>query len=92
MPGRKGALLGRVVELMEFPGDVVLNLPRLIMIGNAQMTVENHRGLVRYDPASITIGVGAYQLVIEGENLVIGTVDTETVTIRGTISRVSFEV
>jgi sporulation protein YqfC len=86
-----GGLLKRFAQALELPGDVVLNLPRVTIVGNALVTVENHRGLVRYDPSSITIGAGSFQIVVEGEGMVIGTVETETITIRGTIIRVGFE-
>lgn len=92
MPHQKSSLGGRFASFFELPGDVVLNLPKVTLIGNNQMSVQNHRGLVRYDPNSITIGAGGYQMVIEGEDLAIGTVDTEEISIRGTISRIVFEV
>ncbi|MDP2857013.1 MAG: sporulation protein YqfC [Bacillota bacterium] len=88
----KGGLIRRFAQAFELPGDVVLNLPRVTIVGNALVTVENHRGLVRYDPGSITIGAGGFQIVVEGESMVIGTVEAETITIRGTIARVGFEV
>ena len=88
----KGGLIKRFAQALELPGDVVLNLPRVTIVGNALVTVENHRGLVRYDPSSITIGAGGFQIVVEGESMVIGTVEVETITIRGTITRVGFEV
>jgi len=92
MPPKKSILGTRIAEVFELPGDVVLNLPRVTLIGNAQMAVENHRGLVRYDPASITVGCGGYQMIVDGESLVIGNVSNEELIIRGTILRIVFEV
>ena len=92
MPQRRDGIGGRISSVFELPGDVVMNLPRVTMIGNVEMLVENHRGLVRYDPLSITIGAGDYQMVVEGDGLVIETVDTEGISIRGTIARITLEV
>jgi len=89
---QKAGLIKRFSQAFELPGDVVLNVPRVTIVGNAVVTIENHRGLVRYDPSSITIGAGGFQIVIEGESMVIGIVEAETITIRGTITRVGFEV
>ncbi len=89
---KKPGLMKRFSQALELPGDVVLNLPRVTIVGNAVVTIENHRGLVRYDPSSITIGAGGFQIIIEGESMVIGVVEAETITIRGTITRVGFEV
>ncbi len=91
MTQRKSDLGSRFASFFELPGDVVLNIPRLTLIGNTQMSVENHRGIIKYDPCSIVLGAGGYQVLVEGDDLVIGAVSMEQVTIRGNITRITFE-
>ena len=40
-------------EIFDLPKDIMLNLPRISMIGNNQMMVENHKGIIEYTPQRI---------------------------------------
>ena len=41
-------MLGAVAELFDLPADVVAGLPRLEMVGNRQLYLEHHTGLLSY--------------------------------------------
>ena len=45
MPSLK-TLIGAVVDL---PKDLVLNLPRITLVGDLQLVIENHRGIEDFD-------------------------------------------
>jgi len=88
----RGRRFGRgVADLFEIPEDVVLNVPRITIIGNLQMIIENHRGLIEYSPGTIRVGTGDGQLVILGEDLAVGSVFAEDLSIMGRFSRLVFE-
>ncbi|RJQ06681.1 MAG: sporulation protein YqfC [Bacillota bacterium] len=80
-----------VASLFEIPEDIVLNLPRVTIIGNLQMIIENHRGLVEYSPTQIRVAAGNGQLTITGNELAIGSVFTEDLSIMGRFASVTFE-
>ena len=42
----QGGILGGVAELFDLPVDVVAGLPRLELIGNRQLYLERHTGLL----------------------------------------------
>jgi sporulation protein YqfC len=50
-----------VSEMFELPKEITLNMPKISLIGNNQMLVENHRGIIEYTPNIIrvnsTVGV-----------------------------------
>ncbi|NLZ44307.1 MAG: sporulation protein YqfC [Clostridia bacterium] len=44
-----------LVNSFDLPGEVLLDLPRLVMLGNSRMVVENHRGLLEYTEETVRI-------------------------------------
>lgn len=80
----------RLTELLELPADVTLDLPRVLIIGQLHLTVENHRGLVEYSEERVIIGVPTGRLVVLGDDLAIGFIDANEVTVLGQIRSVRF--
>lgn len=80
----------RLTDLLELPADVTLDLPRVQIIGQIHLTVENHRGLVEYSDQRVIIGVPTGRLVVQGDDLAIGFINAEEVTVLGLIRGVHF--
>ncbi len=80
----------RLANLLELPSDVVLDLPRVVLVGNVQAVIENHRGLIEYSPGRVRVGLDAGQLVLTGESLVIGTVGAEDMIILGRLTGLEY--
>lgn len=76
--------------MFELPKDLVMDIPRITLLGNLQITIENHRGILEYGPERIVIGVTTGQLTITGWDLAIGTVYPEEITISGRVAGLSF--
>ena len=54
------------------PGEVLLDLPRLVMLGNSRLVVENHRGLLEYTEETVRIKTaqgGEIRVTGQGLNL-----------------------
>ena len=34
----------KILNKLEFPSDISMDLPKIIVIGNREITIENHRG------------------------------------------------
>lgn len=80
----------RLTKVLEFPPDVILDLPRLIMEGNTRLTIENHGGVVEYSTERIRLRIHDGELMITGEKLIIATILGDEVEIEGNITRVDF--
>lgn len=80
----------RLTDLLELPADVTLDLPRVLIIGQIHLTVENHRGLVEYSGERVIIGVPTGRLVVHGDDLAIGFINADEVTVLGQIRNVHF--
>ncbi len=79
-------------DIFEFPREVVLGFPRLILVGNLQLMVENHRGVIAYSDQVIRIGASNGELVIRGRELQIKNLYAEELMIRGIIEGLDYEV
>jgi len=62
-----------------------LNLPRITMIGDIHIYVENHRGILRFTSQEIILKVTNGEIKIKGSNLVIKMLLTEEILIEGKI-------
>lgn len=80
----------QVADLFEMPKDIVMNLPKLTLIGNILMYLENHRGIIQYDPELIRINLMRGELRISGQNLIIRSIVFEEIVIEGRIDQISF--
>ncbi|ADL68713.1 sporulation protein YqfC [Thermoanaerobacterium thermosaccharolyticum] len=74
-----------ILNLVDFPKEVLLNLPKITVIGNTQITVENHRGIIEYIPERIRINSTIGMIRISGKNMIINSVMTEILVITGKI-------
>ncbi|OMF34189.1 sporulation protein YqfC [Paenibacillus sp. FSL H8-0548] len=75
-------------ELLDMPHDVVFDLPRLTMIGDCQLYIENHRGVVHFSSERLRLALSKGQLEVIGSSLVIRTIWTEEVFVEGQISSI----
>ncbi len=87
----RDGLRGQMADWLDLPRDVVLDVPRITLIGDVQLAVENHRGLLEYNSERIAVGTPGGRLAVTGRDLVIGTVSGEAITVRGRIEALRFE-
>lgn len=77
-------------EVMELPGDVVLDLPKITLIGNIQLFIENHRGIIEYSSEGVRISAGNGEVAITGDNLILRNILPDELCIEGIVKSVSF--
>lgn len=87
MPSLKN-LVGAVVDL---PKDLVLNLPRITLVGDLQLVIENHRGIEDFDGGYVRIALERGFVVIKGENLTLRSIHTDEIVVDGAIKALLFE-
>ncbi len=74
-----------LTEIFDLPHEVVMNLPKITIIGNLILEIENHRGIIEYCPEKIRVGVTGGELEVRGENLILSNILPDFINIRGTI-------
>ncbi|OEH93737.1 sporulation protein YqfC [Bacillus solimangrovi] len=72
------------------PADVVMDLPRITMIGQLHIYIENHRGLLVFSDNELRLSLKQGQLLIKGQNFVLKTMLPEEILLEGKIDEVTF--
>lgn len=80
----------KVTEILELPKEVVLDIPKITMIGNGSLIVENYKGIIEYGDSKIRINTGKGIIKIQGDVLFIREITSENVVIIGKISSLEF--
>src|SRR6478672_6868646 len=75
---------------MDLPQDVMMDLPRITMIGHIHIYVENHRGLLAFTDRELRLLLKKGQLLIKGKAFVIKTILPEEILLEGKIDQVQF--
>ena len=86
--GRK--VLSAVAELFDLPGDVVAGLPHLEMIGQRQLFLEHHTGILSYSEEQIDANTPAGVLRVTGAGLNLLAMTAEELRIGGRIDAVEW--
>ena len=77
-----------VSEALELPIDIMMDLPRLTLIGNMEIALLNHKGIIEYTKKIIRINTKSGVFKIMGENLEIKTILSEEIIITGEIQNI----
>ena len=86
-PRREG-LLEKTAEVFDLPGDVVAGLPRIELLGDHQMRMENHRGILAYGSEEIHISGGKLIVKVRGSKLELKAMNAVELLITGEITGV----
>ncbi len=76
--------------MLDLPQDVVFDLPRVTMIGNMQLYVENHRGVLHFSETYLKLALTQGSMEIRGKQLSIRAILSEEVFIEGLIDEVKY--
>ena len=77
-----------ISEALELPIDIMMDLPRLTIIGNMEIALLNHKGIIEYTQKIIRINTKSGVFKIIGENLEIKTILSEEIIIIGEIQSI----
>ncbi|HEY4550250.1 MAG TPA: sporulation protein YqfC [Bacillus sp. (in: firmicutes)] len=79
-----------VTKNMELPQDVMMDLPRITMIGHIHIYIENHRGLITFSDKELRLLLKQGQLLIKGKAFVIKAIKPEEILLEGKIDQVIY--
>ena len=86
--GRRESLLEKTAEAFDLPGDVVAGLPRVELLGDRQLRMENHRGILAYGEEEIHVSGGKLIVKVRGRGLAIRAMNASELLITGEIAGV----
>lgn len=79
-----------VTEFLEIPKDLVLDLPKVTMVGRNELYLENHRGIIEFSSNRLRINLSRGYLEIEGDKLEIKNLMPDEMAISGEIYSVKY--
>ncbi len=88
--GEKEGLLLRASRLFDLPADALAGAPRVEMIGDGELRMGPHRGILAYGPEEIHISGGSLVVVVRGGGLELQAMTPEELLVTGTITAVEF--
>ena len=91
MPGKGEKIKKGIAEVFDIPKDIVLNLPRIVIIGQLQVYIENHDGVQEFKDDYIKLRVPQGTIEIKGSNLVIRNIYSEDLLLDGEIKSIEFK-
>ncbi len=80
----------RIAELFDMPKEVMLDLPKLTVYNDNQLTVENYSGILQYTAEYIRLKTTGKAIGISGNGLELRTITDIDVLIEGEINKIEY--
>ena len=88
--GKAQEYRARMAEMFDLPSDLVAGLAHIELLGDRELLLEGHEGILSYSDAQIDISVGAPVVRVRGANLALRGMTGDEVRIRGRIDSVEY--
>lgn len=79
-----------MADFLEIPRDLVMDIPKLTLIGRNELYIENHRGIIEFQADLLRINLSRGFIEIQGNNLEIKTLLPEELFLIGEINTIVF--
>jgi sporulation protein YqfC len=80
-----------IAEHLDLPRDVILNIPKIIILGDNEITIENHKGIIIFEESQIKINSNVGLISIYGSGFEILFIGGSTLTMSGKFLSVVYE-
>ena len=85
---RKESFLERTTAALDLPGDVLPGVPRIELLGDRELHMEYHKGILAYGSDEIHISGGKLVVRVRGSGLELRSMDPARLLITGSIAAV----
>lgn len=90
MKNKVDNIKSNISDIFELPKEIVMDLPKITMIGNMQILVTNHKGIIEYTKEIIRINTNSGVIKITGSDMYLKTILSEEIIISGLIEKLEF--
>lgn len=87
---RKESLLERASQALDLPGDALAGMPRIELLGDRELRMEYHRGILAYGTEEILISGGKLTVRVKGMELELRSMNPAELLITGQILSLDF--
>lgn len=77
--------------VLDLPQDLLQDLPRITMVGNHELHIENHRGVLHFGSGRLEIALTRGSLEITGEDLSITSILGRELAVEGVIGEIKYK-
>lgn len=75
-----------MTDVLEIPEDLALDLPRITLVGNINLNVENHKGIISYTADEVRLRVSDGYLIARGKGFSLRSISRTDVFLEGEIN------
>lgn len=90
MEKRKDVIRQAMAEFLDIPKDLVLDLPKVTIVGRNELYIENHRGIIEYNLNRLRVNLSRGFLEIEGSDLEIKALMADEMKITGEVLAIKY--
>lgn len=90
MDKRREIISKAMADFFEIPKDLVLDLPKLTIIGRNEFYLENHRGIIEFTSERIRINLSRGFLELQGEKMEIKVLMPDEMKVWGEIRSIKY--
>lgn len=87
---QKESFKEQLSSMFELPTDIIDDIPKIVMLGNKEIHIENFISLIEYTEQKIRVSTKSGILIIDGIKLEAKKMTADYLWIKGTILQISF--
>jgi sporulation protein YqfC len=80
-----------VAQKLGLPRDVVLDIPKIIITGDNELIIENHKGIIMFEEDEIKVNSNVGVISLQGKKLEILFIGGSTVVLGGKFKGINYE-
>jgi sporulation protein YqfC len=82
----------KLEKALEIPPDVLFDLPRITLVGNQQLHIENHKGIFQFSTQTLIFFITEGRMVITGKEMCIQSISMSEVWVIGEIHAIQYQM
>lgn len=90
MESRKEVFNRAMADFLEIPRDLVMDIPKVTIIGKNELLLQNYRGIIEYRSDLLRVNLSRGFVEILGNNLEIKALTPDDISLTGEINSVLF--
>ena len=88
---RRPSLMERTAKHYDLPADALAGLPKLELVGDGELRLENHKGILAYGSEEIHVSTGVFLVKITGHGLEVRAMTGLELLFTGVIRQITLE-
>lgn len=90
MDGKLNRTREAVADTLGIPLEVALDIPKIVIDGNYQIVIENHKGLIAFDENMVVVNSKVGAITLKGRNFKVLFIGGNTLTIGGILESIGY--